>query len=325
MHRAAYWEKQGNAVQCRLCPHQCVIPEGKVGRCGIRQVQDGILWAIAYGKISASSMDPIEKKPFFHVKPGKKIYSIGSAGCNLKCDFCQNWPISQKVPSMNAMAPLQVAEQAIQMGACGVAYTYNEPLINSEFILACARIVREKGLINVVVTNGYVASGPLNDLLEVIDAWNIDIKSMQDGFYKRRCCATLAPVLATIRRAAEKSHVELTHLMVTGENDAMDQVRELVAWIADVSPELPLHLTRYFPQYRSEESPTDPEKLLAAREIAREKLKWVYLGNLSATDDSTYCPDCGEILISRQGYQVEKSSVHAGRCTQCQRVVPGIF
>ncbi len=270
-------------------------------------------------------MDPVEKKPLFHVKPGREILSVGSAGCNFHCSFCQNWQISQKRPQLSELTPEELVTEAVNQKACGVAYTYNEPIVNFEYVMDCARLTRQKGLINVMVTNGFINPEPLQELLPWIDAWNIDIKSIRPEFYRKVCGGELEPVLETISTVAKVKYVELTHLVVTDGNDREEEFAELIDWIASVSSEIPLHITRYFPQYRRSTPATELEVLYRVREIARQKLAWVYVGNVGAEEDSTYCPDCGTLLIPRQGYRVGQPRVTADGCPQCGRKVPGIF
>lgn len=320
-----YWQAAGDHVQCVLCPHTCRIAEGTTGRCGVRRAQGGRLLAEAYGLISSLGLDPIEKKPLYHVKPGSQILSLGSYGCNFSCSFCQNWNISQQRPELTRLTPEQVVQAAQDQKACGVAYTYNEPLINFEYLRDCAQLVKAAGLLNAVVTNGYIQPAPLQELLPLIDAWNIDVKSIQESFYHEHCGAKLEPVLTAVRTATTAAHVELTHLLIPGANDSLEQVAALVDWIAAVSPEIPLHLTRYYPQYQWEAPPTDPETILAARALARKKLSWVYVGNLDVGDDSVVCPQCGAKVVDRHGYHTQIVRVRSGKCPDCGRQVPGIF
>ncbi len=325
MTEARYWDREGAAVICRLCPHECRIAPGRVGRCGVRRNVEGTLQAETYGRISSLALDPIEKKPLYHFRPGQRVLSAGSAGCNFRCGFCQNWSISQARPPLSPCSPAELIAGARAENAVGVAYTYNEPLVNLEWVLDCARLAREAGLANVLVTNGYVNPGPRDDLLPWIDAWNIDLKSARPGFYRRFCGAELGPVLDTLRAAVPAAHVELTHLIVTGGNDREDQLRDLVETVAKISTEVPLHFSRYFPEYRWNEPPTPADLLERAVALGRERLAWVYAGNLPGRDDSTFCPECGERLIERSGYRVGAVAIVDGRCPRCRRQVPGVF
>lgn len=325
MQTARYWEQRGERIVCRLCPHRCTIRPGELGRCGVRRHAGGILVSETYGWISSLAMDPVEKKPLYHVRPGSEVLSLGSAGCNFHCSFCQNWSISQRRPPLSPLTPEEVAAEAVTHQASGVAYTYNEPLMNFEYVLDCARAVRARGLLNILVTNGYLEAEPRRELLPWIDALNIDLKAIAPDFYRRFCGAKVEPVLETIRAAAELCHVELTNLIVTGGNDQPDQVRALVDWVAGVSPEIPVHFSRYFPQYQWDEPPTDSRILEFARDYGRTRLKWVYTGNWTGQDDATRCPDCGELLVQRRGYEVTEIRIADGRCPRCRRTVPGRF
>lgn len=325
MHPAEFWRIEGKLVRCELCPHACRIKAGELGTCGVRRHQDGQLWAEAYGLISSLALDPVEKKPLFHVKPGSAVLSLGSSGCNFRCRFCQNWSISQARPPLTPLTPEQVAAEAEAQDAVGVAYTYNEPLINLEYVRDCAAAVKRRGRLNLMVTNGYVQPGPLQTLLPLIDAWNIDLKSIRPEFYREFCGAELEPVLATIRAAAAVSHVELTHLVVTQGNDREADLAALVDWVASVSPEIPLHLSRYFPQYQWKAEPTAEPLLHWARDMAKQKLHWVYLGNLRGQDEDTLCPKCRTRLVERQGYSVQAVRVLHNQCPRCHTPVPGIF
>lgn len=322
---ARYWHQEKDAIRCELCPHLCLIPLNQAGQCHIRVNREHHLIASMYARLTACAIDPIEKKPLFHVKPGESILSIGSAGCNFECRFCQNWNIAQMIPDTTIMTPVQVAEQAVKANCCGVAYTYNEPVINLEYVVDCAQEVKKRHLINVMVSNGYINPQPLEELIPWIDAWNIDLKSMSDSFYQEVCNGRLRPVMKSIERIAAASHVELTHLMVNDPRQNLDQIRSLIDWIVSVSPSIPLHLSRYFPQYKFQAEETDLELMQAAYRLAKEKLKWVYLGNVHFQADHTYCPNCQSLLIERYGYQVEKINLNNNRCSNCHEPIEGLF
>lgn len=283
MKEASYYEKlEDRAVRCRLCPHECVIADGKRGSCGVRVNRAGTLSAENYGRTTGISLDPIEKKPLYHFYPGTRILSLGTTGCNLRCAFCQNWSISQdrSVPTRE-ITPREVVAKARAANSFGIAYTYNEPFVWYEFVLETARLARAEKLANVLVTNGYVNPKPLDEMLPLIDAMNVDLKAFDDGFYRKVCKGRLGPVLETIRRAARSCHLELTTLLVPTLNDGEEELRRLVAWIADnVGREVPLHLSRYFPCYKMDLPPTPIESLARAERIAKERLKYVYLGNI---------------------------------------------
>src|SRR5512143_3433263 len=246
---AAYWVPEGNAARCGLCPHRCRIAEGKAGICGVRENRGGTLFATTYGKVAAVAVDPVEKKPLFHFHPGANILSIGSVGCNFRCEFCQNYHMVLRRVPVEPVRIEALLRTARRERAVGYAYTYNEPFIQFEFVLECARAFREARMKNVLVTNGYVCPEPLAELLPFVDAMNIDLKSMDPAFYRNVCGGELDPVLATLRAAAKATHVELTMLLYTGHNDSEEQVRKGIDFMAETDREIPLHLSRYFPQH----------------------------------------------------------------------------
>ena len=269
-------------AHCFLCPHSCRIDEGKVGLCRVRKNIKGKLYSLIYSRITSVALDPIEKKPLYHFHPGKYILSVGTKGCNLACPFCQNWTISQDdlTPTDN-IAPEALVEKSKQSDSFGIAYTYNEPFIWYEFILDTAKLVRKEGLKNVLVTNGFVNPEPLEKILPFIDAMNIDLKSIDDNFYRKTCRGKLNPVLETIKRAHKSCHIELTNLIIPTLNDSEDSLKGLVDWVYDnLGSEVPLHFSRYFPCFKLEIPATDIDTLKKAEKIAKKKLKYVYLGNV---------------------------------------------
>ncbi len=315
---AAYWRSDGEAVRCELCPHRCRIAPGTEGICRVRENRDGTLFAATYGKVAAVAVDPVEKKPLYHFHPGSRILSIGSVGCNFRCEFCQNWHlVEKKVPLENVRID-ELVKTARREGSVGIAYTYNEPLIQFEFVLACSKAFREAGMKNVLVTNGYVNPGPLSELLPYVDAMNIDLKSMDPAFYREVCGGELAPVLETVRAAAGATHVEITTLLYTGRNDGDDPVRRVIDFVAETDPEIPLHFSRYFPQARATAPPTPVGRLAAAFRTARERLPYVYVGNhrLPGAED-TSCPRCGAVVVRREGYGADPRGLSGNRCASC--------
>ncbi len=315
---AEYWRPEGNSVRCALCPHRCLIGPGKRGICRVRENRDGALVALTYGKVTAVHLDPIEKKPLYHFHPGREILSIGSVGCNFRCLFCQNYPlVLGDAPLSDAGIP-ELVRAARESGSVGISYTYNEPMIWIEFVADCARAFREAGLANVLVTNGFVNPEPLAALLPLVDAMNIDLKSMDPVFYRRICGGTLEPVLETIRTSAKSTHVEITNLLVTGENDSDEAIRRVVDFVAGIDREIPLHLSRYFPQHRMSAPPTPPGRLDAAYRIGLEKLRYVYVGNfhLPGAED-TRCPACGATVVRRTGYRTAAVGLAGTRCAAC--------
>ena len=282
MKEALYYENiRGKRVHCHLCPYECQIPPGGKGACGVRQNVDGILYSLVYGKTTSLALDPIEKKPLYRYHPGERILSLGTRGCNLHCDFCQNWHISQEVDGpMEEITSGEVVERAKEMGSFGIAYTYNEPFIWYEFVLDTAKLARSKGLENVLVTNGFVNIEPLKGMLPYINAMNIDLKSFDEEFYTKICKGRLKPVLDVIKMSAQGCHVELTNLIIPTLNDSDSTVKKMVDWIYDnLGSGVPLHLSRYFPCYKMSLPATPIETLRRAERIAKEKLEYVYIGN----------------------------------------------
>jgi pyruvate formate lyase activating enzyme len=315
---AAHWHPEADAVRCELCPHRCRIADGKRGICRVRENRGGTLFALTYGRVAAVQLDPIEKKPLFHFHPGKQILSVGSVGCNFRCGFCQNWHLVVGEASLSPVGIPELVRDARESGAVGIAYTYNEPLIGFEFVWDCAREFRKAGMTNVLVTNGYVSPEPLAELLPMVDAMNIDLKSMDPEFYRKACGGTLAPVLDTVRAASQRVHVEITALLVTGENDSDEAIRNVVDFVAGTDPEIPLHFSRYFPKHRFTAPPTPPARLEAAYRIGREKLSYVYVGNYHlAGSEDTLCPHCGATAVRRLGYRATVVGLTGDRCASC--------
>jgi pyruvate formate lyase activating enzyme len=331
MHPASYSvQLQGNKVKCTLCPHLCVLAGGKSGICRVRKNEDGVLVTETYGKACCLRFDPIEKKPLYHFYPGSVILSVGSVGCNLRCKFCQNWEISQTCARDYPYLKPVAVEEIIRMARerqdnIGIAYTYNEPIVWFEFMLDIAKKSKDAGLRNVMVSNGYINTNPLAEILEVMDAFNIDLKAFTDDFYKQVTSARLQPVKDTILQIRKHNrHLELTHLVITGLNDEESKFGEMVKWISgELGPETPLHLSRYFPNFEMENTATPLVKLLQLYELATQHLHYVYLGNVAADEGRiTSCPDCGSHLIDRIGYSTYKKGLDAkGKCKKCGRAV----
>lgn len=270
---------------CDLCFHYCKLAEGQVGLCRARGNVEGQVTCLNYGKLTSLALDPIEKKPLCRFHPGSMILSVGSFGCNLRCPFCQNHEISMAGAELDVVevSPELLAAKAEELrpqGNIGVAYTYNEPLVGYEYVRDSAEAVHARGMVNVLVTNGTINEKPWSDLLPLIDAANIDLKGFTPEWY-RRLGGNLNAVKRSIAMAAEYCHVEVTTLLVPGENDSPEEIRALCRWLASVSPEIPLHLSRFFPRYKvTDKPPTPPETVYALAEEARSWLKWVYIGNL---------------------------------------------
>lgn len=285
---AMFYEKLGQSmVRCFLCPHNCMIGSGGRGICGVRQNRAGKLYSLNYGEISSIGVDPIEKKPLYRFHPGSSILSVGSIGCNLKCPFCQNHSIARVKPEEVHTYPAesqQIVAKALslqQQGNIGIAYTYNEPTIWYEYVYDTAKLARENGLMNVIVNNGFIGSEALDKLLPFTDAMNIDLKAYREDLYEDFLKGGLQEVKISIERAAASCHVEVTTLVIPGFNDAVSEIEEMAEWLASLSPELPLHLSRYFPRFElTDREPTPYETLDYLKKAAERHLKYVYLGNV---------------------------------------------
>jgi len=324
---AAYYRKlDNNQVQCLLCPHECIIAPGKRGVCQGRKNINGILYAENYGMVSSAGVDPVEKKPLYHFYPASKILSAGTYGCNFRCSFCQNWQISQQKPQLRYIPPEELVQMALQNESIGIAFTYSEPLIWYEYILETAKLSREKGLKNVLVSNGYLNPSPLSELIPLIDGVNIDLKAFNNDFYKKICGGSLEPVLQNIKELYKDGvHLELTTLIIPEQNDSREEISTLLKWIKELDSGIPLHLSRYFPRYKLKKEATAPELMESIYQMAIEELDYVYLGNLhTERATNTYCPDCGELLIHRSIYSVE-NRLKGNKCSECGYQIKGLF
>ncbi|MGB9791036.1 MAG: AmmeMemoRadiSam system radical SAM enzyme [Thermacetogeniaceae bacterium] len=325
MREAEFYKTLGDSkVQCLLCPHMCLLSVGQRGLCRVRENIGGKLYTLNYGRVSSLGIDPIEKKPLYHFYPGRQIFSVGTFGCNFRCQFCQNWEISQGEPATEEFSPERLVAMALRArdgsDSVGIAYTYSEPVVWYEFVYDCAKLAHEKGLKNVLVTNGSIQEEPLMRLLPYIDAMNIDVKAFTSDYYRRVCRGELEPVLRTVERAYGNCHIELTTLLVPGMNDSDEEIEALVDWVASLGKEVPLHFSRYFPRYRMELPPTPLKTLVRAWELARRKLDYVYIGNaweLGEKYDNTCCPECGALLVRRSGYYVVLSGLEGRKCKEC--------
>jgi len=283
MTLADFWETSNENIHCLLCPVNCVIPKDNHGHCKIRKNIDGKLYAAFYGKITAIALDPVEKKPLKYFYPGSKILSIGGYSCNMRCPFCQNHSISMGNPDLISLKPndlVKIAKEHVPNGNIGVAYTYNEPFINYEYLLDCSKMIKQNGLKNVVVTNGYINKEPLLKILPFIDAMNIDLKGFTDDYYKK-LSGKLNDIKNTIEIASKKCHIEITTLIVPSENDSENEMRELSSFIAHIDENIPLHISRFFPNFKMvDKHPTPVNTIFKLKEIANENLKYVYEGNI---------------------------------------------
>jgi pyruvate formate lyase activating enzyme len=314
---------ENKAVHCELCPHGCKIKEGSKGICRVRRNVEGKLYAENYGRVSAIAMDPMEKKPLYHYYPGKYILSIGTVGCNFTCSFCQNYHIAHQEADTRYVEPRYLLSLCRSEEECiGIAYTYNEPNVWFEYILETASIIQQEGLKNVLVSNGYISQDPLLELLPFIDAMNIDVKGFSEKYYKDICGGSLQDVQRTVEAAADKTHIEITTLVVPGYNDSIDEIKSLAIWLAGIDPAIPLHLTRYYPQYKMSAPATPVETIKRLRETAMEHLDFVYAGNIAGEDTNTYCPDCGALLLRRSGgITIEHLDLDQNQCTKCGREI----
>ena len=321
LKEAMYWEKlEGGRVHCKLCPHNCNIADGKRGLCRVRKNEGGTLYSIIYGRITSAAMDPIEKKPLYHFHPGKAILSLGTMGCNFACKFCQNYTIAQMEAPTRPLSPEEAVRAAGEHDSIGLAYTYNEPFIWYEYVYDTARLARENGLKNVLVTNGYVQQEPLNDLLPYIDALNIDLKSMRPDFYRKICRGEMEPVLETCKTAARHALVEITNLVIPGYNDTDDDFEKLATWVAEnMGRQTPAHVSAYFPCYKLQAQPTPLSTLERAYDAFSKHLDYVYLGNVASRRGAdTSCTSCGALLIERRGYSTKPVGLaDDATCTRC--------
>jgi pyruvate formate lyase activating enzyme len=330
---AAYWEpREGGRTACLLCPHACVMAPGKSGLCRVRSNEGGALALPFQGGVSSLAVDPIEKKPLHHFLPGSTVFSAGFLGCNLRCPFCQNWEISQGLERpVTSMSPRSLVEAALDSGCPSIAYTYSEPLVHFEFVLASMRLAREAGLRNVLVTNGCLAAEPARELLAWTDAANVDLKCWSPEAYERELGGELPAVLAFIRLAASTCHLEVTTLVVPALSDFAEDVDSIAGFLAGLSPDIALHLSAYRPAWKHHAPPTSPETLRALRARARERLHHVYVGNVSGEGADTRCPSCGALVVRRRGYDTliaglsSRATGNLSRCSGCGADLPIII
>jgi pyruvate formate lyase activating enzyme len=335
MEEPRFFSKDNNSIRCGLCSHSCVISNGSFGACGVRGNKGGKCLIPFYGHVTALAVDPIEKKPLYHFRPGSKILSAGFAGCNLKCPFCQNWQISQCTKGVSSdgvssgdlaagrkMSAGDLVSAALHEGSTSIAYTYSEPLVHIEFLLDCMALAHKHGIANVLVTNGCIKGEAAREVLALSDAANIDLKCFSAETYAKVLGGDLDSVLAFIKLALEKKvHVELTTLVVPGLNDSIEELDKCAAFIAKLraanfradslaeplgeTHAVPWHLSAYHPEFRWNAPPTDPEFLLRIKKRVSDKLPYVYAGNIAGEENSTLCPHCGKPLVRRFGYRVE--------------------
>jgi pyruvate formate lyase activating enzyme len=322
-------KKVEGKIQCLLCPHLCKLAKGKSGICRVRRNSGDDIELITYGVISGFAIDPVEKKPLYHFFPGQNVLSIGSYGCNLKCDFCQNYHISQNLPEshhfMNS-TPENITMDALRLeNNIGVAFTYNEPVIWFEFMRDTAIRSKESGLFTIMISNGYVNSEPLSEIIQFIDAFNIDLKSFNNEFYRKVAGAEIEAVKSSLKQIAKSGkHLEITTLIIPGLNDDVKEMSAQAEWIAEeLGRDVPFHLSRYFPMYNRNDPATSQETMNILYEIASEKLDYVYTGNLKTNSgQNTCCPECGTIVTTRIGYKTEIVNLsNGGNCSVCGNLI----
>jgi len=334
MKKEAFFYKRlaEDKIECGLCPHRCKIPPSKFGICGVRKNIDGILYTLFYGAAAAVNIDPIEKKPLYHFLPGSSSYSISAPGCNFRCGFCQNWEISQAsnnsgIISGNQLMPEDIVRQAENKGCESIAYTYTEPTVFFEYAYDTAKLAKQRGLKNVFVTNGYIEKEPLEKISPFLDAANIDLKSFNDDFYMKVCGGRLTPVLNTIMRMKKLGiWIEVTTLIIPGENDSEEELSEIAGFISSLGKEIPWHISRFYPQYKfSRKEATPLETLKSAEMIGRKAgLKYVYLGNV-AEGNNTYCGKCGKVILRRKYFDVIENNLVKNKCSFCGNVFDGVI
>jgi pyruvate formate lyase activating enzyme len=341
METIIYKKLEDRSVRCGICRHFCLIREGKRGICQVRENRGGKLISLVYPRIIAQSIDPIEKKPIFHLKPGSFSYSIATVGCNFKCAFCQNASIAQMPPDQMSVdikgriqgkliSPEEIVAQAVKSGCESISYTYTEPTVFFELALETARLAKEKGLFNIFVTNGYMSEKALRMVAPFLDAANVDLKAFSDNFYKTYCKAALKPVKENIRLMRKLGvMVEVTTLLIPGLNDDKQEIKALAEFIAhDLGPETPWHVSRFHPCYRMKDrSATSVSAIMAACEAGKKAgLRYVYAGNVAGQGwENTVCHSCGTVLVKRYGYHTDNCLAPGGLCPECKSAAYGIY
>lgn len=332
LHEARWYTKmKDNRVRCDLCPRQCQVPDGRRGHCRVRENRGGKYYALSYGLPVTANLDPIEKKPFMHVYPGTKAFSIATAGCNINCKFCQNWEISQKNPEdfkVPFTSPETIAKAAAAAQAKTIAYTYSEPTVFSEYVIDCAKAGKALGIESIMITNGFIAAKAQEEVLPVLKAIKVDLKSFSKDFYRDVCNGALEPVLESLKRISKSGvWLEIVVLLIPTLNDDADDLKRMTAWIVkELGPDVPVIFTAYHPAYKITNIPPTPgETLEKARAIAHEQgCHYSYGGNIPGMKAAnTYCPSCRNLVVERYGYKILKST--NGKCDKCGAVIPGLW
>ena len=332
---AVLWEPaEGGKVRCKLCSFRCLIADGKLGHCAVRKNVGGTLYSLNYDKVCAANADPIEKKPLFHFQPGSRSFSIATPGCNFRCEFCQNWQISQEPLEGGridgqAVGPEQIVAAAVRNDCRSIAYTYTEPTVFMELCSETGRLAKQEGLANVFVSNGYMTREAVDFAADWLDGINVDLKAFSDDYYQRLCHAKLQPVLDTIAYIATQTNIwiEVTTLLIPGENDSPDELERLAEFlVSKAGPHVPWHISRFHPQYKYTDSRVTPqESLEQAEQIGKAAgLHYVYLGNVPGSEaESTFCHHCGRMLIERVGYRIVANHITKSECPDCGTAVAG--
>lgn len=331
---ARYYQKLASGeINCLLCPRSCVLREGQTGVCRTRKNVNGKLESIVYGKLVSVNIDPIEKKPLFHFLPKTPTLSIATAGCNLRCNFCQNWEISQIEPAdarSQNVSPEELIAAAKKNNCPSISYTYSEPVAYYDYMYDSAMLARKNGIKNVFITCGYINPEPLKDVSKFLDAANVDLKGFSDNTYRWVAAAQLAPVLETLKILKENGvWLEVGYLVIPSVNDSPKEIKTMASWVVkNLGKDVPVHFLRFFPQHKMTNLPPTPvETLEQAYRFAKEAgINYVYLGNLPGSKyENTYCPKCGKMIIGRKGYFVEEFHIVNGRCKYCGQKIPGVW
>jgi pyruvate formate lyase activating enzyme len=335
LKEAVLWQPADDKkVRCNLCNWRCLISEGLLGHCCVRQNIGGKLYSLNYYKLCSANPDPIEKKPLFHFQPASKSFSIAAPGCNFQCVFCQNWQISQMAIEDGeidgqAIEPARIVESALETGCKSMAYTYTEPTVFMELAADCGKIAKQKGLANVFVSNGFMTKEAIDFASDWLDGINVDLKSFSGDYYKNLCKANLKPVLDTIEYIANHTKIwmEITTLIVPGQNDSDKELKQIADFLFNTcGADMPWHVSRFYPQYKFSDTPPTPASTLQRAEtIAKAAgLRYVYIGNLRSTEgENTYCPKCQQLLIEREGFYVTKNKVKNSCCPDCGEKIAG--
>ncbi|NOY08364.1 MAG: AmmeMemoRadiSam system radical SAM enzyme [Spirochaetes bacterium] len=322
--KAGFFTKlNDNRVRCELCPHRCTINPGRYGICRVRNNDEGDLKIPFYGRISSYASDPVEKKPLYHFYPGRSIVSVGFVGCSLRCPFCQNYTISTRTDTPTEyLSPDELVNAALREHSLGIAYTYSEPLVHFEYVVDTAKKAHEKGLKNVLVSNGYINEEPADELLNFIDAANIDLKTFNPDFYRKELGGNLEDIKRFIKQAAGRIELEVTTLVIPGRNDSSGEIESIVKFLAGINPDIPYHLSCYYPTYKYTVPPTPPSLVKKLAEVSKKYLNYVYLGNVGLLETNTYCPECRNLLVRRRGYSVSVPGLTNGVCKKCGIKIP---